>query len=311
MIDEAMLSDQTGEDRHIKSALDLSIVIPTRGQRSSLKTCLESIALQNLNGYKLEVLVCFNGAKLPDWLSEYLRQLSTFSCRLVHAPQNSIVSARNMGIQQSHGAIIYLIDDDCYLPHSDFLLQLFYFHEQSREVTVLGGSFDSCSESSFWGRCYNLMTHMWVEVHVGVDGDTVCLPGGNISIKSSLLPRLVLFSQARPCGGEESWFLGQVVEQGGQVRYHSGLSVRHCSKHGLRDFIQRAIQHGKAKARNQVGESEHRRSERKRPFTFSILRHSLSPYGVFVGLFLVLMQLTFAWECLRLRVLGLKVEPKV
>ena len=93
-----------------------SIVIPTTGKKELIEPCIQSI-LKNTSAdmmKNIELVVVVNGSK-KDVDSNIERNL-TINCRLNKIVINEKIGytkAANIGIQQSHGEFVILMNDDC------------------------------------------------------------------------------------------------------------------------------------------------------------------------------------------------------
>ncbi len=84
----------------------VSAILCTRGLRSSLADCLDSLLAQECTNF--EVLVVLNGR--PD--EAFARAMVRYPVRLLNEPRPGLSFARNRGVTEARGEILAYIDDD-------------------------------------------------------------------------------------------------------------------------------------------------------------------------------------------------------
>lgn len=95
------------EDEEPASALLVSVVLCTTGERPTVPSCLAS--LRALRDDHHEVLVVEN-----RWSSSMATdELRAWGARLVHEPRRGLDVARNRGLREATGDIVAFVDDDC------------------------------------------------------------------------------------------------------------------------------------------------------------------------------------------------------
>jgi cellulose synthase/poly-beta-1,6-N-acetylglucosamine synthase-like glycosyltransferase len=132
-------------------ALQLSIVIPTRGRLLSLQKCLASIFAAGLPE-RTELLVVCNGSDPPT--EDFLRGLSASDSRLhlMELKEGSPAEARNAALGKVRGEIVYFLDDDVTIAPDLFSRTLETFARRP-EVDVLGGPNLTPPESPSFEQC--------------------------------------------------------------------------------------------------------------------------------------------------------------
>src|SRR4051794_25606038 len=91
----------------------VSVVIPTYNRGPFLERTIRSLVGQSYPADKLEVIVVDDGSM--DGTGQILERCQeTSAClRVLRQAKHGPATARNLGIQQSHGEIILFMDDDC------------------------------------------------------------------------------------------------------------------------------------------------------------------------------------------------------
>ena len=92
-----------------------SVLVPSYRRPQCLLRCMEALAVQTtLPG---EVLVVWQADDSPTReVAEKLIPRMPFTLRVLHNPEAGIVPSENLALDQAHGAIILLIDDDAVAP---------------------------------------------------------------------------------------------------------------------------------------------------------------------------------------------------
>jgi glycosyltransferase involved in cell wall biosynthesis len=95
------------------SDLWISVVIPTYNRRESLRVTLDGLGRQTLPSSEFEVIVVSDGSTdgTDEFLAEYART-APYTLRAICQSNAGPARARNRGMNEAHGEVIVLIDDD-------------------------------------------------------------------------------------------------------------------------------------------------------------------------------------------------------
>ena len=105
---------------HAQTAMDLSIVIPTRDRRERLIATLAALDRQRLDGAQAEVIVVDNGSS--DGTGEALRaRAGTLPVVALAEPREGASFARNRALEHARAPVVLLLGDDM-VPEGDGLL---------------------------------------------------------------------------------------------------------------------------------------------------------------------------------------------
>jgi glycosyltransferase involved in cell wall biosynthesis len=105
---------------HAQTAMDLSIVIPTRDRRERLLATLGALDRQRLDGAQAEVVVVDNGSS--DGTAGALRERSgVLSVTVISEPREGASFARNRALEHARAPVLLLFGDDM-LPADEGLL---------------------------------------------------------------------------------------------------------------------------------------------------------------------------------------------
>ncbi len=108
---------------------DLSVVIPTHNNRTTLKSCLEALFGQDLAADRYEIVVLDDGS--TDGTEAMVRDLrSPVTLRYQWQANRGRAAARNAGSRLAKGRILFYLDSDV-LATPDLLSRHYRYHEQN------------------------------------------------------------------------------------------------------------------------------------------------------------------------------------
>lgn len=220
----------------------LSVVIPCRDSSTVIRECLESLFQQRLD-ISLEILVIANPEELriKNELN-FVSPKKNMSLRFLCSPRANIAAAKNLGMVSASGTFIYMLDDDCTLPHENFLQDLLNQLQQT-EASVLGGPYVSPVQAGYWPACYNNMVAIWMKL-------TGLPVGGNCLYRRKDLEGLT-FSEERDYGGVETSLHLQLLSAGKRLHLDFSQAVLHNPQVSLRRLLRKAWKQGFAKGKFQ------------------------------------------------------------
>ncbi len=104
---------------NIKELPFVSFVIPTYNAEEYLEKCLKSIKMQDYPKNKMEVLVIDGGSK-----DETVKIASKYGAKVLNNPRRDAESGKLLGISDSRGEIIALVDSDNEIAHANWLSKM-------------------------------------------------------------------------------------------------------------------------------------------------------------------------------------------
>src|SRR3989344_5268610 len=95
-----------------------SIIVPTLERREGLIVTLESLLSQNVDPGLYEIIIVDDGSKnVPQTFYENLARGQKTPCTFIKLNINiGPAAARNIGLAQARGHLIFFTDDDCVIP---------------------------------------------------------------------------------------------------------------------------------------------------------------------------------------------------
>ena len=130
------------------SALDVSVVIPSRNRRADLARCLSALAAQDFPKEKFEVIVCDDGS--TESLVEAVEDANRTGLRVRYVRQGAKgpAAARNLGIHNARAGIVAMTDSDT-LPDQSWLRKLYEALEQAPDAAGVEGKVYAENEAEF------------------------------------------------------------------------------------------------------------------------------------------------------------------
>lgn len=212
----------------------ISAVVCTRNARRRIHETLVGLRHQSLDRAAYEVIVVDNAS--DDGSAEWLAaRQAEFSFRLLREPEPGLCAARNRGVVEARGSIVFFIDDDAIAPahHLEALARNF----QEPRADAVGGPVHGLWEASppRW-----LAARHWRGlslVSYGARRRTLRFPeillGTNMAFRRTLFEEIGLFNIGLGrrgeslVGGEDREIQSRIAEAGGKVLYDPRCYVFH------------------------------------------------------------------------------------
>lgn len=222
----------------------VSIIVPFRNAARWLRPCLESLLAQDFRDGPYEIVAVDNGSA-----DESAAMVGEFpSVRLVSEPRvgSGSYSARNRGVEASHGSVLAFTDADC-TPRHDWLRRIMTALDDPSVGIVLGLRVPA-SESSIlalWSR-YERAKEEFV-----FSGRTLDLYYGhtnNMAVRRSIFEDHGPFLE-RP-RGSDTIFVHDVVNALGDrtVVFRRDVRVRHLELTGCTVLLRKLFIYGRSSA---------------------------------------------------------------
>lgn len=168
----------------------MSVIVCTYNQARLLEYCLISLAQQQLDTLKFEVLVVNNNCTDDTSALVERYQARLPNLRMVSESNQGLSHARNRGYQEAQGSHLIYIDDDAQAP-PDYLTRV-YTVLQEQDPDILGGPIYPfyLEDKPAWFK-----DEYEIRQSAGFSGFIIDrgISGSNFIIKKELLPRLGLF----------------------------------------------------------------------------------------------------------------------
>ncbi len=230
-----------------------SVIIPTYNRAKTLALTLDSVCHQTIPLEKYEVLVIDDGSidNTREAVAEFMKQYSDYDIKYFYQKNAGPAKARNLGIKESKGEIIFFTDDDCTVPPNWMEMLLDGYRRYPDVVGVGGWHETNFPKTSFLQRCENALdnkfgggildteikTNLYFFPYIGTEP-------ANLSYKKSILEE---------CGGfdENLRSIRWVAKEfniwafaRGYSFLHLPLKVKRIKKSGIKDSLYQYIREG-------------------------------------------------------------------
>jgi GT2 family glycosyltransferase len=230
-----------------------SIVIPFHRSRRGhdiLFRVVESCLAQSGSSFEIRLVT-----NLPDpRLERALLSQNDPRIFLDCAGKRGVNSARNLGADRSRGEFLLFLDDDCALPHANYLEGLAELFSRHSTYAALGGPYHSKEPSSWRVRGYNAMASAWAAA--GADpyrevSPAVNLLGGNLCVKREVFKKFQ-FDETILSGGDETELLRRLSVAGKALGFAPSLEVLHLADGSWKGLLGRAWRQGRARRGSKI-----------------------------------------------------------
>ena len=226
----------------------ISIIIPTRGRKVSLKEGLLSLTHLDYPGNGYEVIVIDDGS--TDGTVEMLVKMQkSLPYPLQYGSlkeKNGISAARNLGMQIAKGQIFVFTDDDCLFEKRWLTSLLGPF--SSNKVGAVGGLDKAPEEATFFSKCVGYLFTSFVGTGGLRAGNRFRVgryypKGCNMAVLKVAIDKVGGFDEYLAPGEEID--LGYRIERAGyQIKFVPGAFVWHKRKTTLKAFLQKIFKLG-------------------------------------------------------------------
>lgn len=214
----------------------LSAIVPTHERPVSLRRCLETLAAQQVDRDRFEVIVVDDGSRLDTEavVTEVSRQ-SAVDMRCERQALSGLNSARNRGAALARGDVLAFLDDDTLVSPgwAEALLAAFADHPCAAVGGKVELQLDGPPPSWLAPRRYYLAEYDLGSSACWLNGDPVPV-GANCAVRRSDYDRLGGFREGLDRLAEslvsngDTEFFRRLRASGGRMRYEPAASVLHC-----------------------------------------------------------------------------------
>jgi len=179
-----------------------------------------------------------------DRTAQIAKEFSHSTFRLfTNAATRGASFSRNLGIQQSQGDIIILLDSDSYVDR-DWIAQHVEAHN-TISAGIIGGAVRGIY-NTFIGRCDGLCA-WWTSIpHAKSRFITKFhLPTNNLSIKKRVFENIGAFDEQLKIGGEDAEFCFRAIRANIPIYFKSDIIVSHFDRNDWKGYIRHQENWGK------------------------------------------------------------------
>lgn len=212
---------------HIKD-VSVSVVIPSYKSMATLEHCLVSLLNQSIEEPYEVILVDSSDSITQKIIENKFKRVKLIKLEKKTGP----AQARNIGIRQSKGSIIALIDADC-VAEKNWLEMIFKTHKKEPYL-IIGGPIENYKRKNILGSVIYLIE--FSEFLPGSPRRVVSfIPTGNASYKRRVFDKFGLFPNKME-GSEDVLFHRGISHRGGKILFSPQIKVSHINKRGWKEF---------------------------------------------------------------------------
>ncbi|SIQ32364.1 Glycosyl transferase family 2 [Alkalispirochaeta americana] len=211
---------QSAVELHVKhETVAVSVVIPVFNDAEALERCLRQLQMQTHDHRRFEVIVVDNGS--TDHTREVATSFPGVKLLVESTYRNSPYSARNRAIEIARGAVIALIDANCY-PDPEWLSEAVSAMEGESADLVAGNVLFDITEPFRAAHIVDGMTN--IRMRESVEKKSVAKTA-NLIVKKDVFNQLGLFPEGLRSGGDVRW-TGEAVSIGLKLVFAENAVVR-------------------------------------------------------------------------------------
>ncbi|MCK5581649.1 MAG: glycosyltransferase [Candidatus Omnitrophica bacterium] len=216
----------------------ISIIIPAYNAERTISKTLERVfACMPPDGTQSEVIVVDDGS--TDQTAEIVRGFG--SVKYVYQENKGPAAARNRGLREGQGDIVFFTDSDC-LPQSDWLEKMFP-HFQGPQVGVVCGSYGIANPQSVLARGIHqeiLFRHRTLmPQYPKVFGSY------NFAVRKNVFEEAGGFNETYPhASGEDNDLAYKILNKGHKIYFEKESFVDHHHPERLPKYLKEQFRHG-------------------------------------------------------------------
>lgn len=210
--------------------IGISLVVASLLNKEHLQQLFQSLASQVFNT-PYEVLICATNPSLQDKIDIKLLA-PRLPIQILSTGKKNISAARNCGIRDAKGSLIFFIDEDCSLPTTDFLQRVYQFHRRHPQSAGGGYYLNETKKPTYnLDPVYNFICNTWLESYQNNKNSTPLFLGGCCFYPRQILEKQnIFFDETCARAGEEHAFNSQWTKSGHPMILSHDWSVIHSPK---------------------------------------------------------------------------------
>lgn len=216
-----------------------SIVIPTYNSAQLLDKCLESI--DKIVDENYECIVVDDGStdKTKDVVTKY-------NVRYIKQPNQGPATARNKGIMESKGEVIFFTDSDCIIPAD--VITKYRKHFIHPDVAGVGGTYKTLNEGKSVARFVGLE----ISYRHKLQGQDVKVVGSfNSAFRKEVLDEVGGFDEKFPtASGEDFDLCYRIIKLGHTLKFDDEIFVYHEHPSSIHKYLIQQYRRGKSRIQN-------------------------------------------------------------
>jgi glycosyltransferase involved in cell wall biosynthesis len=220
----------------------LSVIVISFSAPPLLERCLLSLQRQTMKE-GVEILVVTRPAT-DDLDTKWLRDMFSWA-KWIEAPRGANVpQMRSVGLAESQGEIVALLEDDCLTPET-WCADLLQAHDDP--AVAIGGGIEpgGYRRGLDWAAYF---CEYGKFIHPMPDGPTAVLPGTNVSYKRAALLQLLAAENHGPnteAGFHEAFVHQRMIHQGQTLKADARLMIYNVNSRPITEIVPNRFHHGR------------------------------------------------------------------
>ena len=207
----------------------ISVIIPSYNSESTIQKCLDSLINQSYGGEYEIILVDSSVDSTPQIVSSQYPRI-----KLTHFDKKTDPgTARNIGIEESKGDLIALIDSDCVAAH-DWLEKIDWTHKS--HYNIVGGVVNNGNANDDIVAWAGYIAEFRDFLPEQPKREVMHIPTCNISYKKDIFTKFGYF-KGEFYPQEDLVYNYNLWENGEKILLDPGIQVAHHHRSVLRDFL--------------------------------------------------------------------------
>lgn len=258
-----------------------SVIVPCFNGRGKIGHALAALVRQSIEPSLYEIIVVDDGStqNIAEIVTAWQHKCKSHTIRYLRRERGGPAAARNTGIREAQGDMLFFTDDDCELPAVWMESHLQVYRRLPGVANVSGWyeTFHGRLTNNAYEQCMYLIPKFlsgyavdFFEGSSTTYKNRLMYPGfntANFSVRKEAAIAIGLFDQRFVAAGWEDYDFSQRLMQAGFECYYLPLAVRHFKHMTLTSFLRTAVhrskgfhtyrskereQHGKIITRRQV-----------------------------------------------------------
>ncbi|HIH72978.1 MAG: Glycosyl transferase [Thermococcales archaeon 44_46] len=227
----------------------VSIAVPTYNRKKKLQQCLKALVNQNYPKERYEIIVVDDGSTdgTYEFLQEKRKEIQNL--RVLRQQNKGPAAARNLGIKNARGEIIFFVDDDVIVPNN-WIREFLNVFSKYPEVVAVSGYVEAPEEilkknifARYEAYMSRLAYNMPRTIYIGsfeTFGGATC----NVAYKREVLEEVGGFDETFPVAAGEDADLKLRIALKGYKFAFIPLKAIHIQDYTLKGFWKQQVNRG-------------------------------------------------------------------
>lgn len=231
-----------------------SVIVATYNRCELLRECLESLALQSISKLEYEIIIINDGSTddTENLLIEFAKNNPELKFRVFNQKNCGPAKARNVGIFNSLGDILFFTDDDCVVPknwiqsisegydrHSDVIGVGGWYVYEGEKLKSMYVTYTTYCSLRTWRNMYKeeIKTDQFLQTPAGNTS--------NMSYRKSILLKMGGFDETLEFVGYVDWELKKRIMDSGHSLLYIPFHVLHNKPLSTKEIIRKFFNRGR------------------------------------------------------------------